>query len=281
MNESLREATVHGSSDFPFALYHIHAVNFIGSIALHWHDEMEIIYVQEGILHVTIEDVNYTLYPGDIYIVNSREIHAMSVDVNPTIYITALFPLSSLVFESTDAVNEKYLKPLADNILCFPNEIKGFPDLQAKLEKLIMLYEEKPTAYMLRIRILLLDIVCEFFEGNILKRKPQVPKYKEKQLEILYYINEHYQAELSLDIIANAFHMAPKYFSRYFKNTFHLGLTEYINRLRLEKATELLKDTDLSMTEIALQCGFNSSSYFNKTFKAAVGKTPSEYRQGI
>lgn len=96
--------------------------------------------------------------------------------------------------------------------------------------------------------------------------------------EIISYIGEHYTTDLSLTDIANKFHMSYKYFSRYFKNTFNTTLSDYIMKLRLERAELLLSQAELSVTEISLQTGFNNISFFIRSFKKAYGMTPLQYR---
>lgn len=283
MLDALRENVVHGNRAFPFALYSISVDTYPRAYSLHWHDEVELIYVQRGLLELTIEKTRYLGRPGDLFIVNSRQIHAMSVNQEPTQYATALFPLSSLLFQQEDEIAEKYLRPLAENQLRFPNSTASLEicdSLRERVEQILALYQGKERCYMLKIRTLLLEMLCDFFSEEGALSLAQVSIEQEKRREILGYLNENFTREIPLETVAEAFHMAPKYFSRYFKKTFHISLTEYVNRLRLEKAAHLLRHTQLPVTEIALQTGFNSSSYFNKKFLEIYEKTPTAFRLG-
>ena len=105
MNQNLREPTTHGSAEYPFALYHIRASLHAFNVSLHWHDEVEIIYIKKGNLHLIIDKDSYLGTAGDIFIVNSQEIHEMSVEELPTEYYTILFPLSSFIFRNSDNSN--------------------------------------------------------------------------------------------------------------------------------------------------------------------------------
>lgn len=282
MPDYLHEPTVHGNANYPFALYHMHRLTQTCAFPLHWHEEIEIILVQQGILELTIERTHYQAKPGDIFIVNGGQIHAMVVEQVPTIYATILFPISSLLFQQNDIIRKEYLVPLADGIIQFPNETDSLsfrPELQQKLETIIALYHRKDKCYELRIRTLLLEMICDFFSEDGAFTAAQKSPGREKQRAILSYIHQNYCSDLTLDMLAAEFHMVPKYFSRYFKNTFHITLTEHIAALRLDSAAELLRRTDLPVTEIALQTGFNSCSYFNKQFRNAFRITPTEYRR--
>lgn len=282
MTDSLKENAIHGNRAFPFALYHMHRMTQPFAASLHWHEELELIYVQQGRLNLTIDKANYLGLPGDIFVVNSREIHEMSVTQTPTIYATVLFPLESLLFQQGDEVTEKYLLPLAENRLRFPSaagELAIAPELRQKMEEMIALYHEKKGAYMLKIRVLELGIISDFFSQEGLLVPSNASRFQDKHRQILRFVQENCYRELTLETAAQEFHMAPKYFSRYFKNTFHIPLTEYVNRLRLEMAADLLRHSDLPITEIAMQTGFNSSSYFNKQFRTAYEMTPTQYRE--
>ena len=96
--------------------------------------------------------------------------------------------------------------------------------------------------------------------------------------EIISYIGERYTTDITLMEIANNFHMCYKYFSRYFKNTFNTTLADYVMKLRLERAELLLGTTELPVTEVCLQTGFNNISFFIRSFKKAYGVTPLKYR---
>lgn len=282
LTDHLHEAAVHGSRAFPFALYHICLQTQPRSFSLHWHDEVELIYMHKGVLELSIAKQSFQGHPGDLFVVNSREIHEMSFDQIPIEYVTILFPLSSLLFQQEDEIREKYLLPLADNALHFSNDTKALaclPALREKLDAIIRLYAQKEGCYTLKIRTLLLGLLCDFFSEAGALIPVGTSHTQEKERAILGYIHNHFQRELTLETVAREFHMVPKYFSRYFIKTFHISLTEYITALRLEKAADLLRTTEASVTEIALQTGFNSCSYFNKQFRKAYQTTPTLYRK--
>lgn len=281
MQPNLKESAVHGNREFPFALYHMRRLPHPCTFSLHWHDEMELIYVEQGELSLSIDREAYLGHPGDLFLVNSRQIHKMSVGAVHTEYATILFPPESLLFQSEDQIMTQFLQPIVQGLYVFPNVIHSlsiYPQVLPKVKQLISVYHQMPPGYMLRIRVLLLDILCAFWESGNLISGSGTPKNALLHREILGYLQEHFRNDLPLEAAAEQFHMAPKYFSRYFKRTFHIAYTEYINRLRLERAAEQLRETELSITEIALQNGFNSSSYFNKQFRSVYQKTPREYR---
>lgn len=79
----------------------------------------------------------------------------------------------------------------------------------------------------------------------------------------------------------NQFHLSEKYISHYFKEHFHITLSQYINHLRLEHARKLLQETTFSITEIAMQSGYENVSYFIRSFKKVYGMSPLKYRKRV
>lgn len=107
---------------------------------------------------------------------------------------------------------------------------------------------------------------------------------KHKQTEVVFklkaYIDEHLQNELSLNVLSKVASLAPAYISTLFGEVMNESFTEYVTRIRLEKAASLLREEDkLSVTEIAALVGYRNLQYFHAKFKARYGITPVQYRQ--
>ena len=87
------------------------------------------------------------------------------------------------------------------------------------------------------------------------------------------------QEDLSGGMVAKAVGLSPSWLSAKFKEEVGMGITEYLNNIRIQKARELLQDSDAMIYEISEQCGFASSQYFSTMFKQLTGKTPNEFRR--
>lgn len=94
------------------------------------------------------------------------------------------------------------------------------------------------------------------------------------------YTDDNLEYNIELSQVARLFHYNEKYLGRLFKKETGLTFKEYINNKRLSLAQTLLADTSLTVTEIAIQTGYNNVTYFNRIFKRAVGITPTAYRKG-
>jgi len=95
------------------------------------------------------------------------------------------------------------------------------------------------------------------------------------------YIRSHYDAPMSLDELAARCALNPSYLSRSFKSQTGSTIFGLINRIRIEKACTLLKESSLSIIDIAFTVGYNNLSFFNRTFKKFTGKTPGDYRRRV
>lgn len=93
------------------------------------------------------------------------------------------------------------------------------------------------------------------------------------------YIKEHYAQPITLDILASHLGLNKSYLCTIFKQATKDSFCTYTNKVRIEESKKLLKNTNQSITDIALSVGFSSASYFNTMFKKLEGKTPLEYRK--
>lgn len=132
-----------------------------------------------------------------------------------------------------------------------------------------------------------LDSLVNIFAVRLLRKhtaKEFVPHLDNGKLEplklrkVVEFINEKLSEDLSLSTISAVVDLSPYHFARKLRRTINLTPSEYVTRLRLDKAKILLATTDLPIVEIALQIGFTSQSYFTSVFRRHVGTTPNLYR---
>jgi len=97
--------------------------------------------------------------------------------------------------------------------------------------------------------------------------------------QVIRHIHAHYQSDLSLHGMAHSVGLSPQYFCYLFKEQTGASFVQYLRRVRLDHARELLRTGTLEVTEVAFESGFNDVTHFGQTFKAAEGLTPSQYRR--
>ena len=101
----------------------------------------------------------------------------------------------------------------------------------------------------------------------------------ERITRIIQYINENYNHITDIDQIAEHFFISKYHLCRYFRKNLGIPLMSYLNTIKITQACRMMKAGNSSMTQIAMECGFNSSSYFCKVFKKERGISPTEYRK--
>ena len=104
----LKENRPHGTPENPFSQYHISDVNRAFQIPVHWHDELEIIYVKHGKLHVTISGENYIGNPKEAFVVSPGSLHFMGSPTGDVDYYTFLFPVEYISFQTDDIMEKRY-----------------------------------------------------------------------------------------------------------------------------------------------------------------------------
>ena len=107
----------------------------------------------------------------------------------------------------------------------------------------------------------------------------EVPVTSRRIQTLKDYIDSHYQEEIRMETLSGMVNMTPNALSRFFKQRTNLSISNYINEVRIGRATALLAESTETVVEISYKCGFNTISNFNRTFKAVKGVTPTEFRE--
>ena len=277
----LKENKPHGTKDDPFSIYHIANAKRSFQIPIHWHDEFEIIYVKSGFLTVSISGENYIGKPGDAFVVSPGNLHFMGSQTGNVDYFTFLFPLKYISFRTDDILDDKLLEPLNSGHLIISPEMED--TVKEQCEQLVEIYgakkeesQSKITA-QIKTKIILLQFILELWKkGFIVENDTGGKNTVEK--EMVSYIQQNFTGKILLKEFGKQFHLSEKYISRYFKEHFHITISQYVTYLRLEHAKQLLQDTDIPVTEVAMQSGYQNVSYFIRSFKKTYGMSPLKYR---
>ena len=292
MIPELKEERIHGTKSYPYEQYYMRDIHHAFHFPVHWHDELEIIYIKIGKLHVKIGETDLDGEEGDIFFVNPRELHLMSSPDGEVEYYTILFPIEFISFQSMDELETDLIAPIRGNQLMLPAKLSDVKlnerigEILVKMigdnRKIHHLDEEEIglSTHHLQTRIYLLQILQILYEENAFVISEGVGN-SDMQRELLVYIQDHYTEKITLKTLAEEFHLSEKYVSRYFVKHFYLPFSNYVVHLRLTHAKQLLETTDEPITEIALQSGFSNVSYFIRAFKNAYTKSPLQYRKDM
>ena len=278
----LKENKPHGTKDDPFSIYHMRNGGRSFQVPVHWHDEFEIIYVRSGFLTVSISGESYIGKTGEAFVVSPGNLHLMGSQTGTVDYYTFLFPLKYISFRTDDMLDEKLLEPLNSGHLMICPRVK---DTAKELcEQLVDIYMAKKDESESKIttqvgtKIILLQFILEMWKkGFVIENDTSGRNTVEK--EMVSYIQQNFTGKISLREFGEQFHLSEKYISRYFKEHFHITLSQYVTYLRLEHAKQLLQDTDIPVTDVAMQSGYQNVSYFIRSFQKAYAVSPLKYRK--
>ena len=267
----LKENKPHGTKDDPFSTYHIENAGRSFQIPVHWHDEFEI-----------ISGESYIGKTGEAFVVSPGNLHLMGSQTGTVDYYTFLFPLKYISFRTDDMLDEKLLEPLNSGHLMICPRVK---DTAKELcEQLVDIYMAKKDESESKIttqvgtKIILLQFILEMWKkGFVIENDTSGRNTVEK--EMVSYIQQNFTGKISLREFGEQFHLSEKYISRYFKEHFHITLSQYVTYLRLEHAKQLLQDTDIPVTDVAMQSGYQNVSYFIRSFQKAYAVSPLKYRK--
>ena len=276
-NENNEELVQHGDYEFPCALYFSDIDVYTASeIAWHWHKEIEIVVVHEGSVALETEKESIVLQKGDGVFINSEELH----------YFKKLGDekclLVSYVFDKSFVGGDKgsIIEPLVQNKTL--SIFKFSKNLSEQLIKAFFQYEEKRFGSEVIIRnvlsLVLLEIIIENKE-KLIETKIYKNLDSQRIKGMLDFIQKNYSNELTLKEIGESVFIGERETLRCFARTIGISPIEYLKKYRVTVAANLLTTTELPVTEICIQCGFNSPSYFSKSFQKVFGVTPRVYRK--
>ena len=237
---------------------------------MHHHRTYEIFYVISGEREYFIEKDFFMAKEGDFVLVPKNMLHR-----------TAGKGADRIVIYFSDIFLETYFsKELIESVLSgfkpkifHPNEesAKKSRDLlsallsasQADCEQTLL------ASYLFQLLFLLNS------EENLAQRSNE----KDSRLqEMLEFINKNFASIIGIDEIANTFYISKYHLCRTFAKEMGVTLINYLNTVKIRAACDMIRQSNMSMTDIALNCGFNSSAYFCKVFKQETGLTPREYK---
>lgn len=251
----------------------------------HAHKEYEIYYVLSGQCRMFAGHQLFVLGPGDMMIFPSGCVHrTMYRDAEVTERWSIVFkesvlePLKQLVGEEyLDIVWQKMQIPLA---VSERGRLEAFFYDMEEMMKL----DDEVCRLLARNRLLEVLVLARrklLGYQNVKQEKKEKGKAETEALmqQAARYICSHYDQPLTLEELASRVHMTPTYFSRKFKEITDFRLKEYITYVRILEAEKRLINTEDSITEIAVQCGFSDGNYFGDVFSKIKGSSPREYRK--
>lgn len=269
---------------------------FSENAKLHQHQYIQINYVTKGKGYHVINNKKYEIQVGDIFVMPPFVPHKIVPNHENTIIevIEIEFVPEFLNEQFSDISKAKGLfdfSYIALFLVC-ENEIRSDLRLTGENQKWVNaivqeLYQEyqkqKPLfehAFKAQLLHLLVILSRAFHESMDVTENTQVfMKHRQSIEKVLNYIGNHFTEDLKIEDMSKVAMMSQTYFCYFFKVLVGKTFTQYLIEKRIERAKELLVGTDLSVTDIAINSGFNNISHFIRTFKVGVNLSPIQYRK--
>ena len=233
------ENVSHGDILLPVNSYHCIVPDTYTELSLHWHEEMEITLIREGMSDYRVGQEAFRASSGDLILVPPVTLHsAMELPGEIMVSDSLVFHLDYLGASGQDLSASAYLRPL----------------LHGHLKTAVRICENDPDYEAIRDTFLLAHRCFTNRE-----------KFYELHLKDLL-------------LLASLLGFSESYFMSFFRRSVGMSCIRYINEVRIRKAAEALENTARPVMEIAMDSGFDNVSYFNLQFRRRFGMTPREFR---
>lgn len=257
----------------------------------HMHDYIEIVLITKGSCIHRYHNTEVTLIPGDVFIIVPHEEHSYAINSDVRIYNCHFYP--EVLGE--DWKELKKISGIYDMLMVEPiyrSEINRqeilhlqpaeIPYIESVLTKMIEEQKDIQAGYYLVQKanlIILLSILGRVWEKQF-KGKPYGYHGKREILaEALKYLENNINNEFNISELAYKACMSPHYFRKVFKEVTGLTPLEYINKIRITKAVQQLKEYNHTIAEVAEMVGINDTNYFSRMFRKVMGCSPTEFRK--
>ncbi len=243
-----------GSKDY-YYLKHGEDLTFYS----HLHRSFELFVLTEGESTVTIDSVDYKLHKGEAVLIFPNQPHSYSSTNEKHFY--CIFS-QELVREFSRQTSK-----------LLPRSNKFTPSVNL----INMLLDTSPSDSILKKKGALYSLCAEFNQvAEFVKKKGASSLLIDN---ILSFVESNYSKDCSLEYASSQLGYSYSYLSRYFQKSIGISFNSFVNQFKISKACYLLKNTNLSILECSIECGYSSVYSFIRNFKSVCKVTPSDYRQ--
>lgn len=260
-----------------------------GDVETHAHSFFELAYITGGTAIHTLNGVTENAKEGDYFLVDYGGVHSYTCSRNFTLINCLFYP--EIIDETLIGCRS------AENLLqiClirYYRQYRGqsianrtFHDSDGTIKNLLMElhreFREKKMGYEEMFRCKLLEILIQIMRNNFTENCVDFFQNTDKSVvgELIAYINKHYKGKALLNRFCREHHYSVPYISRVFRQETGTPASEYLRRIRMQKACELLTGSDLQVQEIARSCGYEDMAHFRKIFSEMFHMSPREYKK--
>lgn len=281
--ENYQEKKTHVDVAFPYNTYICSIPLDFHAVPLHWHDDMEIIYIKKGHGYVTVDFMKYKVSGGTIVLILPGQLHSIEqFDDLSMEYENIIFNVNMLLPRTEDTSSSGFLRPLFNGQLSVPSVYsvvsEHYSALSACIDACDEICKTKPLGYELYLKGKLYEFFYILSNRCQNEKNPRTAKSLDKLRVVLKLVENSYMHKITIAEVADRIDFSESHFMRYFKENMGTSFIEYLRDYRLTMAARLLLVSDNTILTISEEVGFENLSYFNRAFKKKYGVTPREYR---
>lgn len=287
LNDNLEEKVPHSAQAFPYVASRVEINQYYGNyVPWHWHQDVEWILVIQGRLHLSMNNHSYDLSEGEGAFINSNMLHYQEpLPGPPVITLNQLFDPQLISGSYKSIYDQKYVAPVLECKLLEAMPLRNSAPNQREILELVRTSydaaEYREYGYEIAVRNALSSawvLLCREAAPLLVSKSITTNHSEERIKKMILFIHDHYEEKISLSEIAASASVSERECLRCFQQVLKTSPFTYLLEYRTRMAARSLQDTDLTVTDIALSCGFTGASYFSKTFRRIMSCTPSEYR---
>ncbi len=280
----INSINLNAGTDFPYLFLniineHSYPLN-PGFQVMHWHEDLQFIYLFEGTIEVRTLTDSVILRGGEGIFINQNVVHLVKHH-GPCHYNSFVFPAYFLKFYDGCPAGKLVDRIIGSERLSIYRLARGIGWCETVLSGLMALSQLencKTEYYAYEVLVRLSTIWLEVCKNILLPSERQKDTVSERMQAFLHFIEYHYGEEISLDTLSRSANVSKSECLRCFQLSMQTTPYKYLIEYRLSKAAELLKSSNAPVGEIASSVGFHQASHFGKCFKEKTGYSPKEYR---
>lgn len=275
----------HSTSYIPYSYYECRIPQCFSNVPMHWHSEFEINYVVRGRGEFICGNDRLSAVQGDILVLPPNMLHAAYPDQeDELVYQALVFHPAMLGANMNDRCTAECIRPLMNGTLKVNLLVRTdngqYRQMRESVEQIFACVtgKRKLPDLLLKSELMKLFWLLETEETCLCRKKAGID-YCEAIRPALEYMVKNFREEITVAQLAALTHLSESYFMSCFKKAAGVGAIGYLAQLRMDAACEALACTEEQISEIALACGYENLSNFNRQFRKITGCSPKEYRK--
>lgn len=233
----------------------------------------ELLFVVEGCGSITIKEKKYQIKKGMLFYISPDVLHSIEIDaLKPIWFYSVHFSYAHTSFND----NKWTIKDEAEMLpLQFAQELRDFYQIDDIFKKLVEGWNAKQPGYEFVTKTLLQQLLVAIFQN--LRKQNQNYSTSLKVEKIIEYLHQNINKKITLTELSDMAKLSSTYLSRTFKDITGYSVIEFFNKIKIDKAKELLIEGDKKIKKVAQTVGFNDEFYFSRVFKKIEGISPTEF----